>query len=302
MNQNLSEQLSLAASYLRDADALLIGAGAGLSVAAGVDFTDRQAFAKDFPGMLQYGFRCKLDMMGVWDLPQELTWGYYLPHVKEVRFSTVKSGVYRQLLSLAQRVGNYFVKTTNADGLFERNGFAKDRLFTPQGDYSRYQCLTPCSDQVWETETLFANYLPLIDKRTQKLPPGQHPKCPRCGGPAFLNVRGGDWFVEEPQVAGFERYKAWLRKNVNKRIVVLDVGSGFNTPMWIRWPSEELVKDHPQARLIRINLDHPEVPAEIAQRSACFSVGADRVIESLLANLAASDSATKGVRSTATMR
>ncbi len=287
MNQQFSEQLSQAATFLREADAVLIGAGAGLSVAAGVDFTDQTYFAKEYPGMLQYGFRCKLDLMGVSDLPQELSWGYYLPHVKEVRFSAAQPGVYRQLLQLAKRVGTYFVQTTNADGLFERNGFAPERIFTPQGDYARYQCLTPCTTETWATEPLFAQYLPLIDKRTQKLPKGRYPACPRCGGPTFLNVRGGDWFVEEPHATGFQHYQAWLKEHAHKRLVVLDIGSGFNTPMWIRWPSEKLVRSHERARLIRINLHHPEVPSDLAERSVSFRAGADTIIDALLRNAAA---------------
>lgn len=271
-----------ALSYLEQAEAIWIGAGAGLSVAAGVDFSDEKSFARDYPGMLQYGVRKKLDMMGVWELPQELTWGYYLPHVKETRFGEVRPGVYKQLLRIAQQCGNYFVKTTNADGLFERNGFPKDRIFTPQGDYCRYQCLTPCTQETWSTESLIEQYLPLIDRRTQQLPKGIHPKCPRCGGPTFLNVRGGDWFVETPYEEESQRYSAWLKRNVGKRLLVLDLGSGFNTPMWIRWPAEKIVAEHPSARLIRVNLHHPEVPEPIADRSVSFSAGADAVIDAML--------------------
>lgn len=289
------EQIQRAVSYFEQAEAIWIGAGAGLSVAAGVDFSDEKSFARDYPGMLQYGVRRKLDMMGVWDLPQELTWGYYLPHVKETRFGEVRGGVYKQLLRLAEQCGNYFVKTTNADGLFERNGFPKPRIFTPQGDYCRYQCLTPCTQETWSTESLFATFLPLVDKRTQQLPRGMHPKCPRCGGPTFLNVRGGDWFVETPYEEESARHAEWLAKHVKKRLLVLDLGSGFNTPMWIRWPAENLVAEHPNARLVRVNLHSPEVTSAIADRAVSFASGADVVIDAVLRERllrARSDSAT----------
>jgi len=283
MNRNLSDSLKLATAWLKDADAVLIGAGAGLSAAAGFNFADRVAFAKNYPGMLQYGFRCKLDMMARIDLPQDLLWGYYLPHVKEVRFQTAPAGVYGQLLALVSRVGDYFVKTTNADGLFERTGFERQRIFTPQGDYARFQCLVPCTQETWETASLFARHIPLIDPKTQWLPLGQSPACPRCGGPTFLNVRGGDWFVDAPYVDGARRYKEWLARVANKKLVILDVGSGFNTPGWIRWPAEQLVRSNPAARLLRINLDHPEVPADVAGRAASFQHSADQVVASLLA-------------------
>lgn len=286
MNKNFSEQIQKTKEWLKGADAVLLGAGAGLSAAAGYDFTDRNAFAERYPGMLQYGFRCKLDLMGVWELPQELTWGYYLPHVKETRFGAAPEGVYTQLHALVSGL-DFFVKTTNADGLFERSGFARDRIFTPQGDYARYQCLRPCTQEAFATEPLFARYLPLIDGRTQTLPKGKTPGCPRCGGPTFLNVRGGDWFVETPYLEEARRYESFLKKNAHKKLVVLDIGSGFNTPMWIRWPAERLVLNNPSARLVRINLHHPEVPPGIASRAVSLPTTADAAIRALWTAMAA---------------
>jgi NAD-dependent SIR2 family protein deacetylase len=281
MNRTVSQSLDQAARWLDDAAAVLVGAGAGLSVAAGVDFTSEASFARDFPGMLHYGFRRKLDLMGLVGLPMELQWGYYLPHVREVRFGEVRPGVYSKLLALVSGVGDYFVKTTNADGLFERNGFAAERIFTPQGDYARYQCLQPCSDETWLTEPLFARFIPLIDRATQKLPPGNYPACPRCGGRTFLNVRGGEWFVEAPYALGAERYRAWLSERAAKKVVVLDVGSGFNTPTWIRWPAEALVRTRRDVRLVRINLQDPEVPDDIADRSVSLAMSADEAIDQI---------------------
>ncbi|MCX6068072.1 MAG: NAD-dependent protein deacetylase of SIR2 family [Chloroflexi bacterium] len=228
--------------------------------------------------MLQDGFTFRLDMMANFSVPPELLWGYYLQHVKETRFAPGTQKTYQDLLALAQRLGNYFVITTNADGLFERNNFDVDRLFTPQGDYKLAQCLRPCTQQTWSVEPLIEKYLPLVDKTTQKLPPGGDPKCPNCGGPTFLNVRGGDWFVADPWIDGSLRFKNWLAANKDKRIVVLDIGSGFNTPMWVRWPAEQIVRANNQARLLRLNLYHPKVPGDIAPRSLSFSEPANEVI------------------------
>ena len=125
---------------------------------------------------------------------------------------------------------------------------------------------------------LVEQYLPLVDKSTQKLPGGRYPKCPNCGGPMFLNVRGGGWFVEAPWIDGSNRYKKWLAGNKNKKLVVLDIGSGFNTPMWVRWPAEETVRINPVARLLRLNLHHPEVPEDIQPRSLSFSEPAEEIL------------------------
>jgi NAD-dependent SIR2 family protein deacetylase len=282
MTPQASRQLDQVARALKDAEAVFIGAGAGLSAAAGVDFTDERAFATHFPGLLRHGFKRKLDLMGLVGLPMELQWGYYLPHSREVRFGPVSPGVYSQLLTLARGVGEYFVSTTNADGLFARNGFDPERLFTPQGDYARYQCLAPCTQETWPTEPLYERYLPLIDRATQQLPAGVYPACPRCGGDTFLNVRGGEWFVDAPYRDGAQRFNAWLTRNAKKRLVVLDLGSGFNTPVWIRWPAEKLTRQNPRATLVRVNLHDPEVPEDLGTRAVSLAMGADVVIAELL--------------------
>ncbi|MBF0543160.1 MAG: NAD-dependent protein deacetylase of SIR2 family [Candidatus Riflebacteria bacterium] len=284
MSQNgLNPRTDLAVKYLKEADALLIGAGAGLSAAAGFDFTDRTVFAKNYPGMLQYGFKCKLDMMGNFSVPQELLWGYYLQHVRETRFIKGENKTYQDLLALAQSRKNYFVITTNADGLFERNNFDQERIFTPQGDYKLAQCLTPCSQDTWAVEPIIEQYLPLVNKATQRLSPNKDPKCPNCGGPTFLNVRGGAWFVEKPWLEGSLRFHKWLTQNGRAKIAVLEVGSGFNTPMWVRWPSEKIVRVNPNARLLRINLHHPEVPEDIAHHSLSFAEPANEILSLLAA-------------------
>lgn len=224
-------------------------------------------------------------MMANFSVPQELLWGYYLQHVKETRFSPGTHQTYQDLLAIAQRLKNYFVITTNADGLFARNNFDPERLFTPQADYKLAQGLRPCSQQTWNVEPLIERYLPLVDKTTQKLPRGGDPKCPNCGGPTFLNVRGGNWFVEEPWIESSLRFQKWLADNRNRRIVVLDIGSGFNTPAWIRWPAEDIVRANAAARLLRLNLHYPEVPEDIACRSLSFSEPANEALALLVTTL-----------------
>lgn len=280
--KSLHTRIEEAAVHLSGAEALLIGAGAGLSAAAGFDFTDKAQFARNYPGMLRHGFTCKLDMMANFSVPEELLWGYYLQHVQETRFAPGTHPVYQNLRQIAEKVENYFVITTNADGLFERNQFNPDRLYTPQGDYNRVQCLRPCSQDTWSTEALIRDYLPRVDKTTQKLPRGGAPRCPKCGGPTFLNVRGGDWFVEKPWIEGSIRYRKWLAENRMRRLVVMDIGSGFNTPVWIRWPAEELVRRNANARLLRLNLYHSEVPDDIAPRALSFAEGAQEVLPALV--------------------
>ena len=277
MRSALDGKIQRLSAWLDVSESVLIGAGAGLSADAGVDYTDEASFAKKYPILYGLGYRNKLMMMGVTNLPQELLLGYYLSHAAEVRFGSVDMAIYKTLLSLVEKKDT-FVLTTNVDALFVRHGFPVERTFTPQGDYAFYQCLTPCSQDIYPLEPVLEEYLPLIDKQTGSLPKGRYPVCPRCSGNIFLNVRGGRWFVERPWMEGEERLNRWISNLAGKKLLVIDIGSGPSTPMWVRWPCERLAKLTEGAHLVRINLDYPEVPPDLRDRSLSFQAKASEVL------------------------
>jgi NAD-dependent SIR2 family protein deacetylase len=248
---------------LRDADRVLIGAGSGLSVDAGIDYMDKVSFARRFPGLVKKGFRMKAELMGYTGWSPELQWGYLSVHVNDVRFQAPEHPVYGQLLDLVSQK-DYFVMTSNVDGMFVKNGFAQDRVFTPQGDYALMQCLAPCRNATWATKPIIDPIIPTVDPDSQEVTdPGVIPSCPYCGGPVFMNVRGGHWFLEEPYEEQAKRFSSWVNGSSESRLLVLEIGAGFNTPGVIRWPMERIVSTHPHADLIRVNLHWPEVPKEI---------------------------------------
>ncbi|MDG4554388.1 MAG: NAD-dependent protein deacetylase of SIR2 family [Candidatus Competibacter sp.] len=252
---------------LRQANAVLIGAGAGLAVEAGIDYMDTKSFARDFPGMVKLGFRRRAELMGYSDWSPELKWGYLAANVNQVRFQASPHPVYARLLDLV-REKEYFVVTSNVDGLFTKNGFAEDRLFTPQGDYALMQCQTPCSNAVWPSWPAIERILPKIDPATQVVTDSSVlPYCPNCGEDVIMNVRGGRWFIEDPYREQAERLDRWLDNSHDRDLLVLEIGAGFNTPSVIRWPMERIVHAHPRAHLIRVNLQYPQVPREIAGKS-----------------------------------
>ncbi len=276
------------AVLLDDAKKVWIGAGAGLSAAADprYDYMDEGYFARHYPALLQYGLTRKVDLMGYGRFKLELQWGYYLKNVLEVRFSDdpPKNPVHERLLDLVKEK-DYFVITTNVDALFERHGFDPDKLYTPQGDYARMQCLVPCSDKTWPTRPVIDRALPTIDPKTGLITdPSAIPRCPKCGTTdVFLNVRGMDQFIEAPFKEQEKRYRDWLRRAADdKQLLVIDIGSGFNTPVWVRFPAEKIVARNWHAHLVRINRDHPEVPAEIADRAISFAAGAFETITAVL--------------------
>ncbi|MNR90149.1 NAD-dependent protein deacetylase [compost metagenome] len=279
------ETLLAIADKLRRADHVLIGAGAGMSVDAGIDYADEEYFARRFPAMLQYGLRCQYQTIGFQDWSEAVQWGFLAEHVNAVRFESRPQPNYTQLRSL---IGDkdHFVVTSNVDGMFAKSGFDEERIYTPQGSYALYQCLEPCSDQTWPFKPVIDRILPKIDPATQAVTdPDLIPRCPACGGPAFLNVRGGSWFLESPQAVQRKRYVDWVNSTADGTLLVIEIGSGFNTPGVIRWPMEQITDWHEQAYFVRVNADYPQVPVSLADRAIAIQARGRDVIAMLYAQL-----------------
>ncbi|WP_432524012.1 NAD-dependent protein deacetylase of SIR2 family [Kineococcus sp. SYSU DK006] len=283
----LDAALEQAATWLAQADKILLTAGAGLSAAAGFDYTDTQTFARVFPGFAARGYQAQYQMIGRPLPPQEL-WGYWLTHAQYVRFSPGPNPTYTRLRSLIGQA-DHFVYTSNVDALFARNGFAPDRVFSPQGDYAYYQCTGPCTRQVWSTRDLIDRLLPLIDPATgaitatsdQLHAAGGLPRCPACGGPVFLNVRIDASFIVDHFLPTGQQLQTWLNTDPDARVVVLEIGAGFNTPSVIRWPGERITAALPRARLIRINPKDAGVPEQLADRALGLPVDAGHALDAL---------------------
>lgn len=252
--------------WLDEAPHILVAAGAGLSAAAGYDYADTARFAELFPAHHRLGLRARYQLIGL-RLPPPLLWGYWSVHVADIRFGAAENPLYRQLRDL---IGDrdHFVMTSNVDGLFERNGFAADRIWTPQGDYGRYQCELPCTGQTWPSRPIIEAALAGHDPASGTV--ATVPTCPNCGGPVFLNVHKGPEFIDDPYVATGRRLVEWLDDVPG--LVVLEIGAGLSTPGVIRWPAEAVVRRTPGARLIRVNRDHPGIPADLAGLSIAHGV------------------------------
>lgn len=279
-------RIARATEAIRSAEVLVIGAGAGLSAAAGYDFTNSEKFARDYPGMLQYGFTKKIQMMANFSVGENILWGYYLQNVAETRFDNGEPHpVYQALRQLSELFKDWFVVTTNVDALFQRNGFDQRRIYTPQGDYGLGQCRSGCTQETWSSKPWIDNLLNQVDRSTQKLADELIPRCPNCGGPTFFNVRCASWFVDKHWLEGRLRWEAWLKRNRTQKVLSIDIGSGFNTPMWVRWPLEKITSRNPQSTLIRMNRDHPDIPKQIEAQSISFQEDPLNVLNSILEDL-----------------
>ncbi|MFI1031844.1 NAD-dependent protein deacetylase of SIR2 family [Streptomyces sp. NPDC020951] len=267
-------------TWLDDADRILVAAGAGLSAAAGYDYGDVERFKELFPALYRLGLRSRY-LLGV-PLPPDMMWGYWAVHIDDIRFGSRPNSLYRQLRAL---VGDrdHWVMTSNVDALFARNGFEPARVFTPQGDYGRLQCTVPCTQETWDAQPYYDRIRAAYDPATGRVTdPAVLPVCPHCGAEVFPNVRVGPEFVDGAYLPAGDRLMRWLGDTPGgSRLLVLEIGAGFHTPGVVRRPAENVVRHTPGARLVRVNPDHPEVPADLGDRARSVPFGADRLLNAL---------------------
>ncbi|MER5193957.1 NAD-dependent protein deacetylase of SIR2 family [Streptomyces sp. NPDC002755] len=267
-------------AWLGEADRILVAAGAGLSAAAGYDYGDAERFRQLLPALHRLGLRSRY-LLGV-PLPKDMMWGYWAVHIDDIRYGPGPNPLYRRLREL---VGDrdHWVMTSNVDALFVRNGFAADRVFTPQGDYGRLQCTVPCTRETWSSKPFLDTVLAAYDRESGRVrDEAALPSCPDCGAEVFPNVRVGPEFVDDAHLPAGRRLARWLDRNPpDGNLLVVEIGAGFNTPGVIRRPMEDLVRHTPRARLVRINPAHPEVPADLAGRALSVPLGADALLHGL---------------------
>lgn len=263
-----SPAVEQARTWIEEASHLIISAGAGLSAATGLDYTSTELFDRNFSAFKSKGLRRLYDVFGFdgWDSPAQ-KWGYYILHLNMVRSWPV-SPAYGTLLDLVNKFpSNFFVRTTNADNFFEKNGFDPNRISTPQGSYRFLQCYNKCRvDAVFSSDTIVDAALPHIDPVTGLLmDETKIPHCRFCGGELTLCVRGGNYFNSAPfreQNMKWEQFLKNTEEDVSLaddesgRIVILELGVGLNTPGVLRWPNEELVCESRNRafRLIRVGM------------------------------------------------
>jgi NAD-dependent SIR2 family protein deacetylase len=267
MNARNQKAAELCKALLDNAELILIGAGAGMSAAAGIDYTDSQRFARLFPEMAKKGFTNNYELFGYEGLSDAVMWGYHAMHIQHVSYDIQTDPAYQNLFNLVKDK-DYFVVTSNVDRMFHKNNFDPKAIFTPQGDYRLMQCLTPCSDQVWDTRPFLDRLLAALDPVTHEITdPSAIPVCPKCGGKMFMNVRGGSWFIEKPYKQQNFLFSEWVEESFSDKLLVIELGAGFNTPGVVRYPLEKITNAHPDSNMIRINKEHPELPSDIAKKS-----------------------------------
>ncbi|MBQ6164600.1 MAG: Sir2 silent information regulator family NAD-dependent deacetylase [Clostridia bacterium] len=252
---------------LDEADAVVIGAGAGLSTSAGFVYNGER-FKKHFSDFAEkYGFN---DMYSggfyPYQTPEEF-WAYWSRYIFVNRYTDAPKPVYNELFELVKGK-DYFVITTNVDHCFQKAGFDKKRLFYTQGDYGLFQCSVPCHDKTYENEETVRRMVE--EQKDMRIPTELIPKCPVCGKPMTMNLRSDDKFVEdEGWHEAAERYENFLRTRKGK-VLFLELGVGYNTPVIIKYPFWNMTAKNPDATYTCINYGEAVCPEDIKDRAICI--------------------------------
>lgn len=267
--ENFSDNIKKLKNEINTADAVVIGAGAGLSASSGFDYSGErfERYFSDFHK--KYGIT---DMYSggfyPYETPQEY-WAWWSRHIFVNRYDCPVGKPYADLLSIVKNK-DYFVLTTNVDHQFQRSGFDKNRLFYTQGDYGLWQCSKPCHDKTYDNEEAVRRMI--AKQKDMKVPTELIPKCPVCGDPMIMNLRCDNSFVQdEGWYVAANRYEDFIRRHHNSHILFLELGVGMNTPAIIKYPFRQMAAQNPDAVYACINFGERFCPSDIKNQSICIN-------------------------------
>ena len=276
---NYSEQIERLKQEIKSADAVVIGAGAGMSTSAGFSYSEErfQQYFSDFEA--KYGFH---DMYSGGFYPYDTLEEYWAWWSRMILVNRYEAGVgkpYQDLLELVKDK-DYFVITTNVDHQFQLAGFDKKRLFYTQGDYGLWQCSKPCHQKTYDNEEAVRQMV--ARQKDGKIPSQFIPRCPVCGAPMTMNLRCDMTFVQDDGwYAASGRYEDFLRRHEGMHLLLLELGVGANTPVIIKYPFWQMTAKNPKAVYACVNFGEAICPREIAEQSICL----DRDIGTVLGDL-----------------
>lgn len=297
--QSYSESIGNTKAAIADADAVVIGAGSGLSTAAGYTYSGERfhTYFRDF--IDEYGIR-DIYSGGFYPFPDmEIYWAWWSRHIWVNRYMPIPNDVYNKLLNLVKDK-DYFVLTTNVDHCFQRSGFDRKRLFYTQGDYGLFQSSNPhgiSAHKTYDNREIVEDMLlaqgfeigendelrtPKGKKLSMRIPTELIPYCPDDGELMTTNLRSDDKFVEDDgwHIAS-GRYSDFIRRHDDLQVVYLEIGVGGNTPVIIKYPFWKYTAQNENATYVCINKGEAVAPHEIMKRSLCLDEDIGRVLDDL---------------------
>jgi NAD-dependent SIR2 family protein deacetylase len=279
--ENYNIRIQNAKNLIKQPDYILIGAGAGLSTAAGLEYVGEN-FENNYKEFIDKYHFTDLYTATFYNFstPEE-KWAFWAKMIKLNRYNEKPLKLYEELFELVKNK-EHFVITTNVDGQFEKAGFEKNKIFAVQGDYSLLQCEEGCHNKVYYNENDVNNWLKNTDKDL-KIPSNTVPKCPICGKNMDMNLRKDAYFVQDENwYKQSKMYDEFLDNSKDKKTLLIEIGVGFNTPGIIRFPFEQMVYSNPNTTMIRINKDYPMAREEIKAKSVSFNENTMEIIENLI--------------------
>lgn len=278
--KNYLEQIDKLNKAIKQADTIVIGAGAGLSTSAGFTYSGER-FEKYFDDFIKkYGFD-NMYSGGFYAFESlEEHWAYWSRYIYINRYVNPPKPLYENILKLIKDK-DYFVITTNVDHCFQKAGFDKKRLFYTQGDYGLFQCIEPCCQETYNNEEIIKAMIK--EQKNMKIPSELLPVCPHCGKAMTMNLRCDNTFVEdEGWHKAAERYQNFIRTRINTKILFLELGVGYNTPAIIKYPFWQMTANNKEATYACINYGQASVPNDIAKQSICINADIFKVVEDLM--------------------
>ena len=280
---NYSQQLKNLANHIKECEAIIIGAGSGLSSAAGLTYSGER-FNKYFSDFINKYHLTDMYSAGFYPYESlEEYWAYWSRHIYYNRYIDAPKDTYQKLLQLVKDK-DYFVLTTNVDHQFQKAGFDKKRLFYSQGDYGLWQCSKPCHQKTYDNKEIVEKML--LQQKDLKIPSSLIPYCPKCGAFMTMNLRCDQTFVQdEGWNQGQFRYNDFINKHRDLKIIYLELGVGQNTPVIIKYPFWNYTNSNKKATYVCINYGESFCPDEIKKQAILISGDIDQVINDLLLEL-----------------
>ena len=276
-------RLDKAKKAIDEADFIVIGAGAGLSAAAGIEYSGER-FTNNFKDFIAKYSMTDMYSSGFYPFKtSEEKWAYWARHIDVNRFQVGETELYKKLLKLVENK-DYFVITTNVEHQFWINGFEDERIFATQGDYGLLQCGDACHDKLYYDEEIIKEMVEKTDDC--RIPTDLIPKCPVCGEEMETNLRKDNLFVQDKNwYDANKRYSNFLSKIQDNKVVFLELGVGFNTPSIIKYPFVQWTYDNENATLIRINRDYPDAIKENVSKTVSFDEDMDEIFDYWLSRI-----------------
>lgn len=269
---------------IKNADKVVIGGGAGLSAAAGLNYMDEAIFKDLYGPFLKKGYQTIAEAISYnWQLSEHngtTYWGFWANHIHNIYYSQPQLETYKKLFEIIKDK-EHFIITTNADGQFFKDNYDSKRIYAMQGSYGRFQCQKACHQKSYPNKELVENMLMAFDENSLEIAVENIPSCPECGGLLMPNLRIDQYFVETGHQDNRDAYLEFVDVKVDN-IVFIELGVGYNTPVIIRFPFEQLTATYKNAKLFRVNMSHPTIPEGLEEKGFGISIDIDDLLSGLL--------------------